>query len=63
MSSPETQSPLQQDARPADDGRARARAAACKDRLRLASDALAAADLLLGLNFSVRSCGESEGKP
>ena len=33
------------------------RAAACSERLRLATDALAAADLLLGLNFSIGSCG------
>lgn len=35
---------------------ARLRAAACRARLRLATDALAAADLLLGMNWSTRQC-------
>lgn len=39
---------------------ARARAAACRARLTLASDALAAADLLLRLNWSVGQCGQEE---
>lgn len=34
------------------------RTAACRQRLRLATDALAAADLLLGMNFSLGSCGK-----
>lgn len=51
--------------RSADAGRehvkqARLHAAACRARLRLASDALAAADLLLGLNWSVGACGEAK---
>jgi hypothetical protein len=36
---------------------ARLRAAACRARLATATDALAAADLLLAMNFSIGSCG------
>ena len=39
---------------------AQARAAACRARLTLASDALAAADLLLRLNWSVGECGRGK---
>ena len=41
----------------------RERAAACTERLRLATDALAAADLLLGMNFSIGACGPQAPAP
>ena len=41
---------------------ARLRAAACRTRLRLASDALAAVDLLLGVNHSIASVGREHSK-
>ena len=38
------------------------RAAHVRQRLRLATDALAAADLLLGVNFSIGAIGRKETK-
>ena len=42
--------------------KSRQRAAAVRHEIRLANDALAAADLLLGLNFSIGAMGREQGK-
>lgn len=41
----------------------RLRAAACQQRLRMATDALAAVDLLLGMNWSTTHVGQQVPQP
>jgi hypothetical protein len=62
--SPMTSAPGEAAAAPSDrKQKARLRAAACRSRLRMASDALAVMDLLLGMQASVRSVGNTSGEP